>query len=102
MTTLALRLPRVRIPRKVLKFLATVKPAFLVRREADRLIANPDPLLSMSEDEHFLLIYRLRRSGCIYYHCFPPFAPVLEACIRKSKLRPGQIDDLRRIYYHTH
>ena len=102
MTTLALRLPRVRIPRPVLKFLATVKPAFLVRREADRLINQPDSTLSMSEDAHFFLIYRLRRPGYIYYHCFQHCIPSLVGYIRKSKLRPGQAESLRDIYYHSH
>ena len=43
MTTLALRLPWMRVPRSVVKFLSAVKPAFLVRREADRLVRHPAP-----------------------------------------------------------
>ena len=101
MTSIALRLPRVRVPRSVLKFLATVKPAFLVRREADRLINQPDSTLSLSEDEHFLQFYRLRFHR-IYYHCFQPCIPSLVGCIKKSKLAPGQAQARRDIYYRTH
>ena len=102
MTTIALRLPRVRIPRSVLKFLATMKPAFLVRREADRLINQPDSTLSMSEDGTYLQFYRLRFHRILYSSCFQPYIPSLVACIRKAKLRPGQAESLRDIYYHTH
>ena len=102
MTTIALHFPRTLIHRKALKLLATVKPAFLVRREADRLINQPDSTLSMSEDTHFFLIYHLRRPGYIYYHCFQPCIPSLVGCIRKNKLAPGQAAALRDIYYRTH
>ena len=101
MTSIALRLPRVRVPRSVLKFLATAKPAFLVRREADRLISSPDSSISMNEDSTYLQFYRLRFHR-IYYHCFQPLIPSLVGCIRKSKLAPGQAAALRDIYYRTH
>ena len=102
MTTLALHLPRVRIPRKVLKFLATVKPAFLVRREAERLINQPDSSISMSEDAEFFQLYRLRFFRITYPTTIRPYIPSLVGCIKKSKLAPGQADALRNIYYHTH
>lgn len=102
MTSIALRLPRVRVPRSVLKFLATAKPAFLVRREADRLISSPDSSISMNEDADFFHLYRLRWHRLLYRTCFQPLIPSLVGCIRKSKLAPGQAESLRDIYYHSH
>lgn len=102
MTSIALCLPKVRIPRSVLKFLATAKPAFLVRREAGRLINQPDSSLSMSEDADFFHLYRLRWHRLLYRTCFQPLIPSLVGCIRKNKLAPGQAAALRDIYYRTH
>ena len=102
MTAIALRLPKVRVPRPVLKFLATVKPAFLVRREADRLIRRPDPNLYMDETAECLKFYRIVLPVCTPLPTFASLCrtslPVLAHCIQKRKLTPGQAEALRRAY----
>ena len=102
MTTLALRLPHVRVPRPVVKFLATVKPAFLVRREADRLVRRPDPHLYMGETSDCLNLYRIVPHAYsplpTFSPCFRSPVPTLAHRILKRKLRPGQAEALRRTY----
>ena len=102
MTSIALRLPRVRVPRSVLKFLATAKPAFLVRREADRLVRHPESTLYMGETSDCLNLYRIVLPAYsplpTFSPCFRSPVPTLAHRILKRKLRPGQAEALRRTY----
>ena len=102
MTTLALRLPHVRVPRPVVKFLSTVKPAFLVRREADHLVRHPESTLYMGETFDCLNLYRIVPHAWsplpTFSPCFRSPVPTLAHRILKRKLRPGQAEALRRTY----